>query len=133
MDLFLKRAPSTAACTLGRLYVNDVFECFTLEDVVRQGPKVRGKTAIPAGRYQVANTFSDRFQRYLPLLLNVPGFKGIRIHPGNTAADTLGCILVGETQGEDAIGNSRRAFNALFARLKAVERQEKIWITIENA
>ena len=77
------------------MYLDGRFGVLHLEDVVRQGEKVPGQTAIPEGIYTVQITFSNRFKRDLPLLLNVPNFEGIRIHPGNTDADTEGCILVG--------------------------------------
>lgn len=127
MKLVLQRLPSTPACTIGSLSVDGVFVCYTLEDVVRQGPKVYGATAIPAGTYPVVITQSPRFKRPLPLLLNVPGFEGVRIHPGNTAADTEGCILVGRQLGPSAVLESRLAFNALFEMLKAAKRP----VTIE--
>lgn len=130
MKLELIREPSANGCTLGKLTVNGTFECLTLEDVVRE-EKIHGQTAIPAGTYEVRITFSPRFQRDLPLLVGVPNFEGVRIHPGNTAADTEGCILVGTTPGPASVGNSRLAFNALFAKLSdAWKRHETIWITI---
>lgn len=119
MKLTLQRSPSTSACTIGQLSIDGVHECFTLEDVVRPGPKVFGQTAIPAGTYQVVITFSPHFQRELPLLVNVPGFEGVRIHPGNTTADTEGCILVGMDRLAESIGRSRIAFDALFPKLQA--------------
>lgn len=133
MHLLLTRSPSAHDCTLGKLYVNGTFECYTLEDVVRTGPKVYGKTAIPAGTYEVAINYSNKFKRDLPLLLNVPGFAGIRIHSGNTAADTLGCILVGQTQTKTSVGNSRKAFDALFAKMLAAMKKEKITMTLTSA
>jgi len=99
-------------------------------DEIKAG-KVHGKTAIPSGTYQVAITFSNRFKKYLPLLINVPGFEGIRIHPGNTAADTEGCLLPGEFRNHNQVTNSKKAFTKLFEKLKAVEKKEKITITIE--
>jgi hypothetical protein len=94
------------------------------------GQKVHGLTAIPRGKYTLVNSFSNRFQKYLPEILNVPGFAGIRIHPGNKAEDSEGCILVGTTKGVDFIGNSRNAFASLHSKIKAVEKKEKITIEI---
>ena len=142
MELLLNRKKETETSSIGELSINGVFECYTLEDKDRgliqsepieqiQFKKVFGSTAIPKGRYEVVITFSDRFQKYMPLLLNVPGFEGIRIHSGNTAADTLGCILLGQESGEDQVWNSRAAFNAFLPKLKAVEKKEKVFITIK--
>ena len=95
------REASTIGGTLGTLmaYVSGakVYTCYTLEDPVRpkDAPKVWGDTAIPAGKYPVAVRFSNRFQKELPGVQNVPGFEGILIHSGNTKADTHGCILLG--------------------------------------
>ena len=87
------RTTCGAHCTLGKMYIDGVDMCYTLEDVVRE-EKVYGETAIPAGRYRVDVTYSNRFQCDMPLVLDVPNFEGIRIHPGNTDKDTHGCILV---------------------------------------
>ncbi len=134
MQINVIRRPSAHGCTLSEVTVNGRHECFLCEDVVRPGkaPKIFGETAIPAGTYQVANTFSPRFGKYLPLLLNVPGYAGIRIHPGNTAADTEGCLLPGVSIKADQTGvdQSVIAFTALFAKIKAVEKKEKILLTI---
>jgi hypothetical protein len=129
MNLKLVRRTLTEQSTIGTLSINGIFECFTLEDRVRP-VKIHGATAIPAGIYEVAITFSDRFQKPLPLLLNVPNFAGIRIHPGNTAADTEGCILVGTTERKDFVGSSRVAFRALFTKLDAALRREKVFIEV---
>ena len=138
MKLRLERSPSHLTCTTGSLFVNGEFECATLEDVVREIPgvpverwKIKGKTAIPAGTYAVQLTMSNRFKRVLPLLVAVPGFEGVRIHPGNTSADTEGCILVGLGHADDRITDSRAAFDALFARLDAAaKRGEPITLEI---
>lgn len=135
MDLSLIRRTFTDRSTIGDLSIDGAFECFTLEDCVRE-VKIPGKTAIPYGRYHVVIDYSLRFKRLLPLLLDVPGFTGIRIHPGNTDADTEGCILVGLTEGRDSIGNSRAAFNALFQKLQTELSQDHgvfINITKENS
>jgi Family of unknown function (DUF5675) len=93
--------------------------------------KIYGMTAIPKGKYEIAITFSNKFQTYLPLLLKVPNYEGVRIHPGNTDADTLGCILVGLGKGKDMITESRKAFSVLFKKMQAVAKKEKIFITIK--
>lgn len=104
---------------------------YTLEDVVRElGVKVPGKTAIPKGVYEVRVTFSNRFQKPLPLLLNVPMFEGIRIHPGNTAADTEGCILVGMEKAPDTVSRSREAFDLVFGKIQAALKVEKVFLEI---
>jgi hypothetical protein len=118
MILHLIRKWFTEDSTVGELYVDGIFECFTLEDRMRTGPKVPGATAIPEGTYDVIITPSVRFKRDLPLICGVPGFSGVRIHPGNTSADTEGCILVGQSRGDDWIGQSRAAFDLLFAKMK---------------
>lgn len=141
MEIELIRKTFTETSTIGEIRINGMFECYSLEDkdrgLVKSMPlseikqkKIYAKTAIPEGRYQVVITYSNRFKKYLPLLINVPGFEGIRIHPGNTAADTEGCLLCGTEKGKNVIINSRAAFNKLFSKLKAVEKKEKIYITI---
>src|SRR5947207_1159331 len=127
MELLLKRKWLTDQSTSGELYVDGAFECYTLEDEVR-GVKIPGETAIPSGRYEVAVNFSNRFQKLMPLLLNVPNFEGIRIHSGNTEDDTDGCILVGKTRETNFVGNSRSAFSALFAKIKDAITSEKVFI-----
>ncbi len=114
--------------------MDDAWECYTLEDVERLGPKINGQTAIPTGLYKVIITMSPRFGRLLPLLVDVPGFDGIRIHPGNTADDTHGCLLVGQTKTEDSIGNSRAAFNHLYLQLQDVlDRQGgEVWMNVTH-
>ena len=129
MELKAKRTDFTENSTIGELSVNGKFECYTLEDKVRP-VKIAGKTAIPAGRYEVVINFSQRFGRPLPLLLNVPNFEGVRIHPGNTPANTEGCILVGETKSQDLVSQSRAAFERLFEKLKCASASEKIYLEI---
>jgi hypothetical protein len=129
MDLALKRTDFTDESTIGELSIGGEFECFTLEDMVRP-VKIKGFTAIPAGSYEVVISFSARFKCPLPLLLNVPNFDGIRIHPGNTARDTEGCILVGREKGKNSIANSKVAFEKLFGILSRAMETEKVFITI---
>jgi hypothetical protein len=131
VKLKLIRTECGKVCTIGALYVDGAFECFTLEDVVRaDGVKVFGETAIPKGAYTVDITPSPRFKRDLPLLINVAGFVGVRIHPGNTAGDTEGCILVGQGKAPNSVTNSVKAFNALFPKLQAAKARGEA-ITLE--
>jgi hypothetical protein len=132
MKLELKRTECGKTCTIGELLVDGKHECWTLEDVVRSdGVKVYGETAIPAGTYQVDITYSPRFKRDLPLLIGVQNFIGIRIHPGNTASDTEGCILVGQGKGKNVILESRAAFAMLMGKLcSAKNRGEPITIEV---
>jgi hypothetical protein len=130
MELRLERMDSVGDCMIGKLYVDEELECYTLEDPERLA-KIHGKTAIPDGRYEVVISQSPRFGRELPLLLNVPNFEGVRIHPGNTADDTEGCILVGETTNGTSIGQSKAAFDRLFKKLKTASVNEKIFMEIE--
>lgn len=117
--------------SIGKLYINGVFSgIYTLEDRVRpQGEKIAGKTAIPYGRYPLEITYSDKFAQLMPLILNVPMFSGIRIHTGNDADDTEGCLLVGLERGDGSISRSREAYELLFSRLaEAKQRGERITI-----
>jgi hypothetical protein len=120
MKLELKRLHRTNNSTIGELYVNGVFECYTLEDKERE-VKIKNETAIDKGTYKVIITPSNRFKRDLPLLLNVSNFEGVRIHSGNSNHDTEGCVLLGTTRSVDFIGNSRKAFNKLFAKMKTAK------------
>lgn len=134
MEILLQREPSTRQSTPGKLYLDlgeKNFECFTLEDVVR-AKKNPSFTAIPAGRYQVKVRPSPRRRgRLVPWLLNVPNFTAVQIHSGNTAADTEGCILVGDIRkNRDRILESRRAFARLLPKIQA---EREVFITIRDA
>jgi len=132
MVLKLIRNTFTPQSTIGDLYADGVFLCHCLEDVVRpvDEPKVYGKTAIPYGRYRVVLTMSNRFKVILPLLVDVPGFAGVRIHSGNTAADTDGCLLPGLSKGVDFVGNSRAAMAKLQPLIAAAP---ECWLEIVQA
>lgn len=127
MRLTLERKWLTAETTIGSLYIDGKFECYILEDRYRLPgtPKVYGKTAIPCGEYLVQITASPKFKRDLPLLLNVPNYTGVRIHTGNDADDTEGCLLTGRTRSLNHVGESVLAFNPLFAKLDAAGARVK--------
>lgn len=134
MDILtLTRRIYTDKSTIGELYFDGAFECWTLEDPVRR-TKVYGETAIPPGRYRVTIEPSVRYKRLMPRLKDVPGYSGVLIHWGNFPSDTLGCILVGRWDphsASDFISNSRKAFDQLFAKLDA-RKNEEMWITIHG-
>ena len=137
MKIRVVRDKSAHGATLGTLYVNGLEFCDTLEDEDRaletcDWAKIYGQTAIPRGRYAVTISRSSRFQRELPEILDVPGFTGIRIHPGNVAADTHGCLLVGRRDGAARVINSRVVFEKLFALIvSSYKRDEPIELEIE--
>ena len=132
MILRLIREPSIHEATLGTLFLNGVFHCFTLEDAIR-AEKIPGKTAIPPGRYPVRVSWSPKFQRPLPEVMNVPGFTGIRLHPGNTVADTDGCILCGLQRTSLTVLNSKAAHAGLQARIEAAQSvNDPVVLVIEN-
>ncbi|MGA0558744.1 DUF5675 family protein [Larkinella sp. VNQ87] len=143
MNLSLIRKDFSDQSTLGALSIDGHFFCFVLEDRERGlhsamshsellANKVFGKTAIPTGRYEIILSFSERFQKQLPLLLNVPGFEGIRIHSGNVAAHTEGCLLVGSGILPNRVGNSRATLNSLMKLLNKTAKKEKIFIEISG-
>jgi hypothetical protein len=129
MILQLKRKIFTDDSTIGELSIDGVFVCYTLEDKMRD-KKIQNVTAIPYGRYEIIINYSNRFKQYMPLLLNVPNYEGVRIHSGNKSTHTEGCILVGSSKSLNFIGNSRATYRSLFARMKKVEKKEKIFINI---
>lgn len=130
MQLRLIRTEFYKGNTIGKLYLNGEFECFTLEDTVRSGPKVYGETAIPVGTYRVTLEHSPRFNRILPRLHSVPQFEGVLIHTGNKAEHTEGCILVGRSEKDTYIEESKLAFEALMTKLQ--QSKDEIWLTVEN-
>lgn len=116
MNLTLKRLNLTPNYTEGELYVNGVYFCKTLEDTNRDlnkngqfdnnEKKVYGETCIPYGKYKVILSYSPKFKRELPEILEVPNFQGIRVHRGNKISDTLGCVLCGEKVKNGYLSNS---------------------------
>ena len=133
MILTLSRTVFTERSTSGTIAIDGAPVCVTLEDRIRApGIKIRKETAIAPGRYRVVVTWSERFRRDLPLLLDVPQFQGIRIHPGNTREDTEGCILVGLERDTDRVLQSRDAFARLFPRIQHAAIGQAVWIEIVN-
>lgn len=138
MNLLLQRRDFTDKSTIGLLYVDQVFQCYALEDPDRKledgGEKIPGKTAIPRGKYRIIIDWSNRFKRELPRLLDVPNYVGVRIHPGNGPEDTEGCILPGTgipSNRQDWLLNSRAAFDVLFNKIEAaLELGEEVWIEV---
>ena len=116
MKLTLKRIALKPTYTIGKLYIDDNYFCDTLEDTVRDTnkdgkfdngeKKIKGKTAIPYGTYEIKWTYSPRFKKYTPQLMNVPSFEGIRIHSGNSSDHTQGCLLLGENKKDGMVLNS---------------------------
>ena len=136
MFLELERKELYDDRTIGGFYINGVWAYFTLEDKDRRleegGVKIPGMTAIPRGHYKVTISWSNRFHRFMPHILDVPNFAGVRIHTGNTPVDTDGCILIG--LGHDVnthnILKSQLAFDDFFPRLEKGLFDGDVWITI---
>ena len=152
MELILKRIAKTKNYTIGRLYIAEQTNgdnpglgqpltkglqiCDTLEPAWRDyrhgGRKIKGTSAIPEGRYPVVITWSEKMKAWLPLLVNVPMFSGIRIHAGNTAKDTKGCILVGQNLKKGMVLNSRTWLKRLKDKIvEAKDRGEAVWIRVK--
>lgn len=149
MDIIARRTKIGPKSTLSRLFIDGVFYCWILEDEDRgltdtmtlvdiSKMKVHGQTAIPSGRYEVVVDYSTRFKKDLPRLLKVPGFAGIRLHPGNWIHNTEGCPLPGmgysiDKQGEYCVTRSKDAFEPLFTKIKAtLAAGKKVWYTVET-
>lgn len=118
MYVLIERKWPKSEYTIGRVYINDTFFCNSMEDCDRglqqwmsvaeiEAAKVYGKTAIPKGKYIVTMDYSPKYKRAMPHVMNVKGFSGIRIHSGNTAKDSLGCILLGKNDKPGWISESR--------------------------
>ena len=153
MELKLKRIALRDTYTIGKLYVDGIYVCDTLEDKVRDlnkdgdlndvgEQKIAGKTAIPYGRYEItlkikSPKYSQReaykwCNGYLPRLLNVPHFDGILMHAGNSATDSSGCLLVGRNKVKGGLVESMNTLKDLYYILqRASDKRERIWISIE--
>lgn len=142
MRLTLIRIANKPTYCIGKLYVDGKYFCDTLEDHDRGlddsmelsdiiSLKKYGETAIPTGIYNVLLTYSPKYKKVMPLINNVKGYSGIRIHSGNTAKDTLGCLLVGKNKEVGKVLDSRNTYNALFKRLQQ-KGKDKIIIDIQR-
>lgn len=129
MELKVKRLYKKSEYTIGKMYIDGQYFCDTVEDTDRglsqnmsnsaiEARKVYGKTAIPTGRYRVELSYSNKFKKTLPLLKDVMCFSGVRIHSGNKAEDSLGCIIVGENKIKGGVINSRQTMERLMYRLR---------------
>lgn len=154
MKLLLERKYKKATYTIGRLYIDDKFECNTLEDKDRgltqdmplakiKEVKIAAETAIPLGTYEIdMDTISPKYSlkpwyvknchgARVPRLVNVPGYSGVLIHVGNTAKDSVGCILVGKNDAVGMVTNSKYWFLQLYNKMYAAyKRGENIDIVI---
>lgn len=136
MNLELHRDLFADNFTLGMLYTDGDFLAFTCEDVDRfleeGNEKVPGKTAIPRGQYQVVLSYSWKYKKIMPGILSVPGFAGVRIHGGNTAEDTDGCILIGAIRTEDGVDDCSAVKTHLHNLLADCEaRHEETWLEVK--
>ena len=152
MELILERIAKKKTYTIGHLYIakepdgnnsglgqpltKGLQICDTLEPTWRDykngAYKVKGRSAIPEGRYAVVISFSPKFKQWLPILLGVPKFDGIRIHAGNCSEDTEGCILVGKNRLVGQVLDSRIWLHRLKQKIvEAKSRGEPVWITIK--
>lgn len=129
MRLTLKRIANRPTYCIGKLYINGKYFCDTLEDTDRgldstmteeeiKKIKVKGETAIPTGIYKIILNYSPKFKKVMPLITNVKGYSGVRIHTGNSAKDTEGCLLVGKNTIVGRLTESRKMYDALFKRLQ---------------
>ena len=141
MKLKLNRIALRKTYTIGKLYIDGKYFCDTLEDTVRDTnksgkfdngeKKVKGNTAIPYGTYEIKWTYSPRFKKYTPQLMNVPQFEGIRIHAGNSSIDTEGCLLLGQNKKVGMVLNSRATINKFYPIIKEACSKGKVTIEIK--
>lgn len=147
LELSVYRKWKKDVYTIGKLYIDSQYHCDTLEDPIRNlsdynhdgdftdpgEGKIYGQTAIPCGTYQVIVSYSPKFDKRLPELLNVPGFTNIRIHSGADAKHTDGCILIGENKQKGRLQNGPYYQNILVDRIdEAINNGEKCYITVKE-
>ncbi len=135
MEIILQRIAKRKSYTIGKLSIGGTYFCDTLEPTWRDyqhgAYKVKGRSAIPEGRYAVVISYSPKLKQWLPILLGVPNFSGIRIHAGNTATDTEGCILVGKNKLVGQLVDSRIWLHRLKKKIvEAKDKDEAVWSTI---
>lgn len=129
MKLELVRIANRPTYCIGKLYIDGVWFCDTIEDTDRGlddsmsvdeilKKKIKGETAIPTGVYKIEITYSPKYKRMMPLLIGVKGYSGVRIHSGNTSKDTEGCLLVGRNTKVGMVTDSRNTYQRLFTRLQ---------------
>lgn len=128
MKIKVDRIYKGESYTIGKMYLNGEYFCDTLEDAIRP-VKIPNETAIPAGTYKVEVTYSPRFKRNLPLLIDVPNYTGIRIHNGSNKDHTSGCILVGFNTSKGKLTNSRKTSDQLTEKLKSLSEPIEIEIS----
>ena len=143
MEIVLNRIAKKNSYTIGKLYIDGKYVCDTCEDKDRgltdsmtveeiKFKKVYGQTAIPTGTYTVSYTMSNRFKKMMPLINDVKGFEGIRMHNGNSADNSLGCILLGENKAVGKVLNSRATCAKVYPLIEAASKKgERITITIK--
>lgn len=141
MRITLVRIANRPTYCIGKLYIDGVYQCDVIEDTDRGlddkmkeseilNKKIKGQTAIPTGVYPVVITYSPKYKKPMPLIDKVKGYSGIRIHSGNTAKDTEGCLIVGKNKEVGKVLESRKTYNALFKIL--TETKERIIIDIQR-
>lgn len=141
MRITLFRIANRPTYCIGKLYIDGVYQCDTIEDTDRGlddkmdekdilKKKIKGETAIPTGVYPVYITWSPKYKKPMPLIDKVKGYSGIRIHSGNTSKDTEGCLIVGKNKEVGKVLESRKTYNALFKIL--TETKERIIIDIQR-
>lgn len=143
MDILVERLWKKDTYTIGKVYIDGKYFSESLEDKDRgltstmpleeiKNKKVYGKTAIPSGLYTILYTYSPKYKRLMPLVDNVKGFSGIRIHSGNSAEDSLGCILLGKNTKVGMVTESRVTCNSFYKLIEeAIKKGEKITLEIK--
>lgn len=141
MRITLVRIANRPTYCIGKMYIDGKYFCDTIEDTDRGLKdemsveeilklKVKGETAIPTGIYPVYLTYSPKYKKQMPLIDNVKGYSGIRIHSGNTSKDTEGCLIVGLNTKVGMVTQSRKYYNLLYKEL--VKTNSKIIIDIQR-